>query len=65
MPRVRLGRRPRGRDPAETRVDFTWIYAYPEDLNDLEVERWGPRTQVPAGGTLPLRQRIEVGTVAR
>lgn len=46
-------------------MDFTWIYAYPEDLNDLEVERWGPRTQVPAGGTLPLRQRIEVGTVAR
>jgi hypothetical protein len=42
-------------------VDFTWLYAYPEELHELELELWGPRTEVAGGGTLIMRQELEVG----
>jgi hypothetical protein len=41
-------------------VDFTWLYAYPEDLGELEVEVWLKRKVVEPGQSVTLRQQIEV-----
>ncbi len=41
-------------------LDFAWLYAYPEDLDELEAELWVKRTTVPAGGSLTSVHEIEV-----
>jgi hypothetical protein len=41
-------------------LDFTWLYAYPEDLGEIEVEVWLKRKVLEPGQTVTLRQQIEV-----
>ncbi len=41
-------------------LDFAWLYAYPEDLGELEVEVWGKRTRVAPGETLSFSHSLEV-----
>jgi len=41
-------------------IDFTWLYAYPESLGQLEVELWLKRKVVQPGKSLTFRQTIEV-----
>ena len=41
-------------------VEYTWLYAYPESLNELEVEIWAKRTELAPGESLLFRQEIEV-----
>ena len=41
-------------------MDFTWLYAYPEDLGQLDVELWAKRTVLAPGESLTMRQTIEV-----
>jgi len=41
-------------------IDFTWLYAYPEDLGQLDVEIWLKRRMLEPGQSLTLRQQIEV-----
>ena len=48
-------------DPEE--IDFTWVYAYPEDLGELEVELWANRNVLPPGRNVTLREEIEVRPV--
>ncbi len=43
-----------------TPVDFTWLYAYPEDLGQLDVEIWLKRKTVGPGQSVTFRQSIEV-----
>jgi hypothetical protein len=50
-------------DPAAT--DFTWLYAYPDYLNELEVEIWARRANVPAKDTLAFSYDIEVQTTRK
>jgi len=44
----------------EDDVDFTWVYAYPEDLNNLEVEIWRKKLEVAPGAAVELTHEIEV-----
>ena len=41
-------------------MDFAWLYAYPEDLGELEAELWLNRTTVPAGGSLSSVHEIAI-----
>ncbi len=41
-------------------VDFTWVYAYPEDLGQFDVEVWLKRQKLESGKSLSFRQIIEV-----
>lgn len=41
-------------------LDFTRLYAYPEELNELEVELWSKRTTLSPGKSITLHQEIEV-----
>ncbi|MBN1344028.1 MAG: DUF4838 domain-containing protein [Phycisphaerae bacterium] len=41
-------------------IDFTWLYAYPEDLGQLDAEIWLKRTTLPPGQSATLRQSIKV-----
>jgi len=41
-------------------VEYTWLYAYPESLNELEVEVWANRVELGPGESLLFRQEIEV-----
>ena len=43
-------------------IDFTWIYAYPEELQDLEVELWSPRTPLEPGDAITIHQALEITT---
>jgi hypothetical protein len=45
-------------DPAA--VDFTWLYAYPEYLGQLDAEVWLKRKVLEPGQSVTLRQSIEV-----
>ena len=44
----------------EKDADFTWVYAFPEELNDLEVELWGKSAQVEPGGFAELTHELEI-----
>ena len=41
-------------------VDFTWLYAYPAYLNELEVELWAKKTVLEPGATATLEHELEV-----
>ena len=41
-------------------VDFTWLVAYPDDLNELEVELWAKKTILAPGATATLEHELEV-----
>ncbi len=41
-------------------MDFTWLYAYPDYLNELEVELWAKPIPLDPGKTAVLRHSIEV-----
>ena len=41
-------------------IDFTWIYAYPETLGEVELELWSKRTELEPGESLTLAQQIEI-----
>jgi hypothetical protein len=41
-------------------VDFTWLIAYPEDLNDLDVQLWAKRQMLGPGETATLAHELEV-----
>ena len=41
-------------------VDFTWLYAYPETLQTLEIEVWAPRALLDTGDEVVLHHEIEV-----
>ena len=43
-------------------VDFTWLIAYPEDLQVLETEVWSPRTLLDPGAELVLHHELEIKT---
>lgn len=44
----------------EANLDFTWLYAYPDYLNELEAEVWLRPTVLQPGETLSLNQTIEI-----
>jgi len=41
-------------------MDFTWLYAYPEDLGQLDLELWMKRKVLAPGERLTARQSIEI-----
>jgi hypothetical protein len=41
-------------------IDFTWLVAYPDDLNELEVELWAKKVLLAPGGTATLEHELEV-----
>ena len=41
-------------------LDFTWLYAYPESDGQLDLEMWLKRQQLPPGGSVTLRETLEV-----
>jgi len=41
-------------------VDFAWLYAYPEDLGQLEAESWLKRTVLESGRSLTFRHQLEI-----
>ena len=44
-------------------VEYTWLYAYPESLNELEVEVWAKRAELAPGESVTLHQEIEIRAV--
>jgi len=46
-------------------VDYTWLYAYPEDLGQLEVEIWSKRRVLQPGESLHLGQSLEIRPTKR
>jgi hypothetical protein len=44
-------------------IDYAWLYAYPEDLGELEVELWLKRTVLKPGQSVTLDQEIEIRSV--
>jgi hypothetical protein len=44
----------------DRQTDFTWLYAYPDYLNDLEAEIWAKPATVTAKGSVTFSNRIEV-----
>lgn len=46
----------------DANVDFTWLYAYPDYLNDLEAEIWAKPDLLEPGQTATLTHEIEVRT---
>ena len=43
-----------------SQVDFTWVYAYPDYLNDLEVEVWARQKVLAPGESVTLKQELEI-----
>lgn len=41
-------------------IDFSWLYAYPDTLGELELELWAKRRTLGPGEQMSLRQDIEV-----
>ena len=41
-------------------VDFTWLYAYPADLDELEVELWAKPVTIPPGKSAFLEHVLEL-----
>ena len=44
----------------DAQIDFTWLYAYPDYLDELELEVWGKKEIVEPGESTTLRHQIEV-----
>ena len=44
-------------------VDLTWVYAYPEELQMLEVELWRMEEPIPPGKSVTLRHELEIQPV--
>ena len=44
----------------DAEVDFAWLYAYPERLNDLEVEVWTKRVTLEPGEALTFAHELEI-----
>jgi len=44
-------------------IDYTWLYAYPEDLGEFEVELWARRAMLKPGQSVTLNQEIEIRPV--
>jgi hypothetical protein len=42
-------------------IDFTWLYAYPETLGELEVELWAHRKTLGPGERSSIQYEIEIG----
>jgi len=45
-------------------MDYTWIYAYPETLGEVELELWAKRRELAPGESVTLSQQIEVRPAA-
>jgi hypothetical protein len=41
-------------------VDSAWVYAYPDTLNEVEVELWSPRKVLNAGQSLAVVRELRV-----
>ncbi len=41
-------------------VDFTWLYAFPADLNELEVELWAKKATLEPGQSAVLEHELEL-----
>ena len=41
-------------------VDLTWVYAYPEEMQDLEIELWRVEEEIPPGQSVTLRHELEI-----
>ncbi|MBN2294975.1 MAG: DUF4838 domain-containing protein, partial [Pirellulales bacterium] len=41
-------------------VDFTWLYAFPADLDELEVELWAKPVEIPPGESAVLQHELEL-----
>ncbi len=41
-------------------VEFTWLYAYPETLNELEIEMWRRPVTLDPGESVSMHQELEV-----
>lgn len=46
-------------------IDFVWLYAYPEDLGELEVELWLKPQVLNEGQSIPFIQEIEIQPITR
>ena len=44
-------------------IDFTWLYAYPETLGEVELEIWSPRRTLAPGESATMTQELEVRPV--
>jgi hypothetical protein len=44
----------------DSRTDFTWLYAYPDYLNELEAEVWAKPATVAPKGSVTFSNRIEI-----
>lgn len=44
-------------------VDLAWAYAYPEELQALELELWRIEEAIPPGGSVTLRHELEIQPV--
>ena len=44
----------------DNQVDFTWLYSYPSDLNELEVELWAKKVTLAPGESATLNHTLEV-----
>jgi len=49
-------------DAAE--VDYTWVHAYPAELNELEVELWAKKVTLGPTEHMTFRHELEVGPSA-
>jgi hypothetical protein len=45
-------------------IDFTWLYAYPDTLGELELELWAPRAELGPCESVTLSHEIEVRPAA-
>jgi hypothetical protein len=43
-----------------TAIDFTWLYAYPEDLGEVEAELWAPAVGLGPGESVRLRHQLAI-----
>jgi hypothetical protein len=50
---------------ARNQVDSTWIYCYPEENNELEVELWAPKAMLAPGKSISLEHSLEVKAAAK
>jgi hypothetical protein len=41
-------------------LEYTWLYSYPEYLNELEIELWAKRVELKPGESVTITQELEV-----
>jgi len=44
----------------DAQLDYTWLVAYPESLNELEVDAWFKRVTVPPGESREFTSTLEI-----